>query len=290
MGATDAEDGETCEYPRHNVTLSAYEIGKYEVTKQEYANLLSWALEEGYLENSEGSNYDGGDVYTNGVLLIDIESSYSGISYSGSEFTVDSRDGYSMADHPVIGVTWYGAVAFCNWLSENQGLNPCYDLSSWEITSPVPDGYRLPTEAEWERAAAWDSSTSKHWVYGIQSDDISFSRCNYYLNNPLELSSFPYTAPVGYFDGNSGSTDSPSPVGCYDMTGNASEWCHDWYSESYYEQGAQTDPLGPTSGSSRVIRGSEWGSPSFYCRSAYRSYAGPGAEAFTFGFRCARTP
>ena len=201
---------------------------------------------------------------------------------------VESRDGHSMADHPVVNVSWYGAVAFCNWLSEDQGLTPCYDLDSWERTTPVPNGYRLPTEAEWERAAAWDAGSSKHWVYGFQSDNISKNRCNYEDSgyaNPLNLTSYPYTTPIGYYDGSSGTTDSPSEVGCYDLSGNVCEWCHDRYSSSYYDGGAQTDPPGPSSGTYRVLRGGSWRYLARYCRSAFRHWRVPDFGYYDLGLR-----
>lgn len=115
------------ELPVHTVTLDAYKIGKYEITNAQFAAVLNWALEKGYLKDSEGAR-----------------------------FSCKMRDGYSMADHPLSLVTWYGSVAFCNWLSEMLDLTPCYDLSTWKLTTPFPNGYRLPTEAEWERVAAWD--------------------------------------------------------------------------------------------------------------------------------------
>ena len=76
-----------------------------------------------------------------------------------------------MADFPVIMIIRYGCVALCNWLSEMEGETPCYDLSSWAWTNSLDGGYRLPTEAEWERAAAWDSDADRHWRYGQSSDN-----------------------------------------------------------------------------------------------------------------------
>jgi len=159
-------------------------------------------------------------------------------------------------------------VAFCNWLSEKEGLTPCYNLSTWALTVPYPNGYRLPTEAEWERAAAWDGS--KHWIYGSLSDTLTDNaRCNYWGRaNPLGLTSYPYTSPVGWFNGTNVSpngsvqtVNSPSSVGAYDMSGNVWEWCHDWYGSSYYSGGAMTNPVGPGSGGKAAVinKGSVFG-------------------------------
>jgi formylglycine-generating enzyme required for sulfatase activity len=205
-----------------------------------------------------------------------------------------SRDS---TNHPVINVTWYGCVAFCNWLSEKEGLTPCYNLSTWALTVPYPNGYRLPTEAEWERAAAWDGS--KHWIYGSLSDTLTDNaRCNYWGRaNPLGLTSYPYTSPVGWFNGTNVSpngsvqtVNSPSSVGAYDMSGNVWEWCHDWYGSSYYSGGAMTNPVGPGSGGNRVLRGGGWFNSFYNCRAALRSCSTfPDYWYLDIGFRLSRT-
>ncbi|MBW2183337.1 MAG: SUMF1/EgtB/PvdO family nonheme iron enzyme [Deltaproteobacteria bacterium] len=223
------------------------------------------------------------------------------IIYSDGEFVVEERDIYPMEDHPVHRVSWYGAVVYCNWLSEANGLTPCYDTITWECDF-TKNGYRLPTEAEWERAAAWDGS--KHWIYSIVTDTLTGSdRVNWggmYTNtgNPLGLSASPYTSPVGWFDGvNVGyreveTVDSPSPVGCYDMSGNVFEWCHDRYDNRYYEFSPESNPTGPLIGADRVIRGGGCQVRQMFQRSAYRRGWNPGTtrsgQSYTLGFRLAR--
>jgi formylglycine-generating enzyme required for sulfatase activity len=306
----DDASGGADELPRHDVTLSAYWIGKYEVTNDQYCEVLNWALGQGLLKESDGSTAysSGSDVYVNAgdnQLLLDVDDAECQISYSGGAFSSETRDSFPMAAHPVVEVSWYGAVGFCNWLSEMEGLTPCYDLSTWALTVPYPNGYRLSTEAEWERAAAWDDS--KHWIYGMASDTLTGKdRCNYNDSspnwvNPLGLSAFPYTSPVGWFDGvnvspnGSVSTlDSPSPMGCDDMSGNVWQWCQDWYDVSYYTSGGPPwiDPTGPSSSpsSSRVGRGGSWNSSSSACRSANRTAFTPEDTSHAIGFRVSRTP
>jgi len=201
----------------------------------------------------------------------------------------------SMADHPVGNVSWHGAAAFCNWLSEKEGLTPCYDLSTWELAIPFPNGYRLPTEAEWERAAAWDGS--RHWIYGYTSDTLAgYARCNYESINPIGFSSEPFTSPVGWYNGvnmiPNGATrtvHSVSPVGCYDMTGNIGEWVHDWIGN--YSSDPQTNPTGPADGTYRGVRGGIWQQllwPSrMICRTAMRISQLPEDVYAPLGFRLA---
>jgi sulfatase modifying factor 1 len=304
MGARDDGDDLTYrisdELPRHEVTLSAYYIGKYEMTNGQCCRILNWAKEMGYLENSTGGSYTEGDVYKNGMLLLEISSSFSQIACSGGLFSWKSRETYSMEWHPVVMVSWYGAAACCNWLSEMEGRTSAYDLSTWELVNKTGAGYRLPTEAEWERAAAWDGS--KHWIYGYTSDNgNNTNRYNHYdelggtqVVNPLNLTTYPFTSPVGWFNGKNISPkgsiqtiDSPSPVGCYDMSGNVLEWCHDWLGSTYYEGGAMIDPTGPALGTYRINRGGNANTSERYCRSASRhvQFNTPSERKFTIGFR-----
>lgn len=318
MGRTDAGDdaaGSSDELPRHQVTLSAYQIGKYEVTNGQFAAVLNWAKGKGYLKNYSGNVYDGGDIiYAGRRDLIYVSEPTCQIQYFGGSFTWKTRTGansvsYSMEKHPVGDVTWYGCVAFCNWLSEKEGKTPAYDLSTWALVDAnasaagiqFTNGYRLPTEAEWERAAAWDGS--KHWIYGFLSDTLTGKdRCNYRRNypfyevNPMGIMGTydPPTSPIGWFNGVNVSPNgsvqtinSPSPVGCYDMSGNASEWCHDWFGS--YDSGSTTNPTGQVIGSSRMVRGGGWVSGGNYCRSAFRDSNHPDTWSSFIGFRLART-
>ena len=264
------------EQPVHDVTLSPYEIATYECTNSEYAAVLNWALDQGYISGDS----DFAVVY-NGVSVLNLGEGYL-IEYADGAYTVPTRDGHSMEGHPVVGVSWYGAVAYCNWLSEARGLEPCYDLSDWTLVDADAGGYRLPTEAEWECAAAWDNGT--FWRYGNSSDTLSQGAVNYFSANPLELTAEPYTSPVGYYSGQT------SPAGCYDMSGNAYEWVHDWYAEDYYTTCSDgvIDPLGPASGTLRMMRGGSWRIFSSGCRTTLRQDRSA-LHAYNYvGFRVAR--
>lgn len=299
--------GQERETPVHEVYLDAYEISTYPITNRQFADVLNWALNQGYLADPEGKVYTGGPVYAYSAALADIAP--GGVIFEDGRFMTRHAQGHDgaavcLADHPVVRVSWHGAVVFCNWLSQMHGLPPAYDTAAWERHEPVTTGYRLPTEAEWERTAAWDGQ--KHWRYGVTSDNLDYTRANFKLSddppeqsNPLCLTWFLQTSPVGWYNGLNPARlaepdiltkDGASPVGCYDMAGSVLEWCHDWFDADYYAHSPGSNPAGPREGLARSVRGGTKVYPAEHCRAAYRVGFEPVYRSFALGFRIARTP
>jgi len=322
MGALEADSvALAAEKPRHQVYLSAYRLGKYEVTNGQYAEMLNWANAQGLLENMDGSPYTGGDIYAYGKLLMqmtnttrasDWDLEYCMIKYVDGAFFVTSTNGQSRLNHPVTMVSWYGSAAFCNWLSEREGLTPAYDTATWAL---LPDeessigGYHLLTSAQFERASCWevrgeanaalpvswdtmpDESEGYHWRYPYRSDTPDETRSNIGPDwnplNPMHMSCPPLTVTVGFYDGMHGEyVDSPSPVGAYDMGGNVWEWCNDWNYTYTSEQAI--DPSGPATGGTRVFRGGSMNDIVPMTRSTHIVAQLPNVCAYYFGFRIAQ--
>jgi formylglycine-generating enzyme required for sulfatase activity len=158
-------------------------------------------------------------------------------------------DSSRYAKHPVGNMDWRMAKAYCSWV-----------------------GRRLPTEAEWEKAARGTEVFTYPWGEGIDCD-----KANY------EGSCVGETSPVGSYE------KGKSAYGAYDMAGNVSEWVNDWYGETYYQSSPASNPSGPDSGDYRVLRGGAWYGSDFKARSAARFKSVPNYAYILFGFRCARS-
>jgi formylglycine-generating enzyme required for sulfatase activity len=178
-------------------------------------------------------------------------------------------------DRPVERVSWYDATQYCNARSLREGLQPCYDRETLECDFHA-DGYRLPTEAEWEYACRSGSTT--RWSFG--NDAARLGRYAWFKENAAKT-----THPV--------KQKRPNAWGLYDMHGNVWEWCNDFFGKKYLGKDPEQDPRGPGSGQERVLRGGSWATSAESCRSASRSSETPrfadacfGTEAY--GFRCVR--
>jgi formylglycine-generating enzyme required for sulfatase activity len=221
------------EGPQHQVTVSSFYMGKYQVTHAEYAALMG-ASPGGYKPEDMNS--------------------------------------------PVTIVSWYDAVEYCNRLSQKERLTPAYSGSGSSITCNWnANGYRLPTEAEWEYACRAGTTTPFSTGYNITTDQANYDGRKPYNNNATGI----YRGtnmPVGSF--------APNPWGLYDMHGNVWEWCWDWI--GLYSSGAQTNPRGPVSGAYRVYRGGSDISEGYILRSAFRAGDYPSFRDSAIGFRLVR--
>ena len=278
----DHHDGDPEELPVHTVYVDSFYMSRYEITNGQYRDFLNSA-DVKVVSGTVYATADSSNSYP--YCLTTTGSIYSHITWSGSSFGVLS----GKEDHPMVMVSWYGSVAYCNWFSEQDGLQPCYNLVTWECEFSK-DGYRLSTDAEWEYAARGGEYYPYYrYPWG---DTIDGSMANYSgSGDPYEAESYPWTTPVGYYDGNQtpAGADMANGYGLYDMIGNVYEWCNDWWDSSYYSVSPYDNPQGPASGTTHVIRGGSWSNDTTKSRVSNRQ--GPFGPAFmdhSIGFRIAR--
>ncbi len=176
--------------------------------------------------------------------------------------------------NPVEMVAWVNAAVYCNERSLEEGLTPCYNEDTWECNYDA-NGYRLPTEAEWEYAAR--AGSKDKYFFGNEQKNLK----NYAIYNK---NSSGKTAEAG--------SRKPNPWGIYDMYGNVAEWCNDIFAADYYKSSPASDPRGPKSGKERVLRGGSWNEPEEFFSSAMRAMDASINDACilrdTIGFRCVR--
>ncbi|HEY5316090.1 MAG TPA: SUMF1/EgtB/PvdO family nonheme iron enzyme [Pirellulales bacterium] len=245
------------ERPKHRVRIARpFYMGVYEVTKAQFAQFVTAT---DYKTEAENDGKGGGGV-TGDVFKQSAE-------FNWRSWGVDQSD-----QSPVVNVSWNDAVAYCGWLSRQDGRR-----------------HRLPTEAEWEYACR--AGTTSRFFNGddpeglVRVGNVADGSAKAKFNAAFTTSAsdgYAFTSPVGRFR--------PNAFGLYDMHGNTFEWCSDWYAEDYYAASPVDDPQGPPAGSFRVLRGGGWRNDPVYCRSASRSLVSPANRSYLTGFRvvCAR--
>ncbi|HPZ08034.1 MAG TPA: SUMF1/EgtB/PvdO family nonheme iron enzyme [Candidatus Eremiobacteraeota bacterium] len=241
------------ERPIHKVQVNPFYMNKHPVTNKEFCKFL----------NSQGNQNEGGSSWINISV-----NQYCGIVKSFWGFKV--KGGYE--NRPVVNVTWYGAVAYCNWLSLEDSLILCYGSKDNRGSEPSlwrkKFGYRLPTEAEWVYACRGNTETMYYW-----GDEMNDDYCWYTLNSKGNHHD------VGL--------KKPNPFGLFDIIGNVWEWCSDWYSS--YPDDTVANPSGPLAGTTKIIRGGSWNSKASDCKTTKRDSSLPDSCNIFLGFRIVKT-
>jgi len=243
MGSPATEKDRSDDETQHSVTVNSFYVGKYEVTVAEFKKFIESTAYETDADKG-GSSY---------VYVTEWK------EQKGVNWKCDTRGNLRPSNeynHPVVHVSWNDATEYCKWLSKSTGKK-----------------YRLPTEAEWEYAAA-GGANQQHTQWAGTDDKTLLHR---YANTWGNQDGYATTAPVGSLQANA--------LGLHDMSGNVWEWCSDWYGA--YPTGSKTDPKGADKGVYRVLRGGGWGHGSQFCRAACRVVSEPDYRRRHIGFRLA---
>lgn len=303
------------ETPVHKVKVNSIYLYKTETTNLDFMNFLNDALTQKQIEIKNNIVYG---ISTNEIYYYTYQNSnFYSIGFDGSKFVIADFRSY----HPVVGAMWNGVAAFCNWKSLKSGFQECYNLKTWTCDFSK-NGYRLPTEAEWEFAGRGGNTTT-YLIYPT-SNTVDISKANLpNSGDPYENNNLPNTTPVGFYDGklklkteynwpNNVSTyqtsDGANGYGLYDMQGNVWEFVNDWYGQNYYASSPFDNPKGPDTGfimpdgkPYRGMRGGNWynglvtnGANDGHSRVAnrnpsyYRGPQDPNHPWYHIGFRVAR--
>jgi formylglycine-generating enzyme len=243
MGSDETEAGRNNNENKHNVTLSAFKMSKYETTVAQFKSFIDAT---GYLTDAE----KGTGNYKGSVIGIG-ENKNTNPLINWRYDAVGNLRPLKEYNHPVLHVSWNDAHAFAEWM-----------------------GCRLPTEAEWEYACRADSTSAFNTGENLTTEQANYNGTFPYNNNKKGIYR-EKTMPVGSF--------SPNGWGLFDMHGNVNEWCSDWYGN--YPNDEVTDPQGPQTGTSHIIRGGSWNYPAKSCRNASRKYQEPIFRTNDLGFR-----
>lgn len=246
----DRGEGDPDEVPVHPAFLDSFWIARDKVTNRAFARFVR---EGGY---TDPRFWDAGGFQEYGEAPR---------HWNSERFHGGGTEG--SGDFPVVGVSWHEAQAYCSWISHGTGAL-----------------YRLPTEAEWEKAARGTDQRRFPWGEEIDGRHANFE----FSGGPHE----PGLTPVGFYDGSVqegfATAANVSPYGAREMTGNVWEWCADWYGGDYYSIAPRDNPRGPPTGSSRVLRGGGWVDSPYYHRAANRNSSFPENRNPIQGFRCVR--
>jgi len=239
------------ELPRHEVNLNSFYMGKYEVTVKEYKAFFKAKGKKMPLQPDSAwfAEHPDTKIY----------------------YPLSKTQWWGWKDaFPMQNISWYDALEYCNWLSTKEGLQKCYNIKGESTTCDFSkNGYRLPTEAEWEYAAR-GGQKSKGYIYagGDNPNPVAWYDESSALKGP---------AKVG--------TKSPNELGIYDLSGNVWEWCWDCYSGNYYANSPKDNPKGPAHTIYRVVRGGSWHYRAELARTPDRDGPIPGFTSFNHGFR-----
>jgi formylglycine-generating enzyme required for sulfatase activity len=255
--------------PVHTITLTTnFEMGKYQITNAQFCEMLNYALYKGYLAGDYVHNVSVKNREGDSQNLLMLDANYEGkpseISFQGNRFVVTA----GLENRPVVYVTWYGAAFYCNILGEWQGLTKLYNLQDWSCTFGGVKriygyaGYRLPTEAEWEYAARFDTNNMSALRRALSWASTYGEAITQYSADPLLRNYTNFKSGLGTRDVGSYETGK-TYLGIYDMGGNASDWIQDYYSsytyfKNYTSYDKRTNPVNDTSGVYRQRRGGSW--------------------------------